>query len=49
MDNAGLMQAVKELNPLPEWLITDHDCAYERDMYQDLKISLEYVRNLTFI
>lgn len=30
----------------PEWLLADHDLAYERDSYFDLKISLEYMKNL---
>ncbi|MDF2540498.1 MAG: sugar phosphate isomerase [Herbinix sp.] len=30
----------------PEWLLADHDLAYERDSYEDLKISLEYIKNL---
>ena len=30
----------------PEWYIMDHDCAYERDSYFDLAISLDYFKNL---
>ncbi len=30
----------------PEWIVIDHDLAYERDSYNDLRISLEYVKNL---
>jgi len=30
----------------PEWFVMDHDLAYERDIYSDLKLSLEYTRNL---
>lgn len=30
----------------PEWMVMDHDLAYERDSYDDLKISLEMVRTL---
>lgn len=30
----------------PEWLVMDHDLAYERDSYEDLRLSLEYVRRL---
>lgn len=30
----------------PVWLIADHDLAYERDTYYDLKISIEYLRAL---
>ncbi len=29
-----------------EWLLADHDLAYDRDSYFDLKISLDYIRNL---
>lgn len=30
----------------PEWFVMDHDLAYERDSYFDLKLSLDYTRNL---
>lgn len=30
----------------PEWLLADHDLAYERDSYFDLQISHEYIKNL---
>ncbi len=30
----------------PNWLLADHDLAYERDSYFDLKISLAYMKNL---
>ena len=30
----------------PEWFVMDHDLAYERDIYSDLKLSLDYVRGL---
>ena len=30
----------------PEWFVMDHDLAYERDSFDDLKLSLEYVRAL---
>jgi len=30
----------------PDWIIIDHDLAYERDKYEDLRISLEYTREL---
>lgn len=33
----------------PEWLMVDHDCAYNRSSYQDLKISYEFVKNLLSI
>ena len=34
------------LNCEPEWFVIDHDLAYERDSYEDLKISLDYTRAL---
>lgn len=30
----------------PQWLVTDHDMAYDRDPYADLKLSLDYTRGL---
>ncbi|GHV67679.1 AP endonuclease [Spirochaetia bacterium] len=33
----------------PEWLIIDHDLSYERDPYADMKLSLDYVKNLVQI
>lgn len=30
----------------PEWFVIDHDSAYERDIYADLKLSLDYTHNL---
>ena len=30
----------------PEWLLADHDLAYDRDSYFDLQISLDYIRNI---
>lgn len=30
----------------PEWFVIDHDLAYERDSYDDLKLSLDYTRAL---
>ena len=30
----------------PEWFVVDHDAAYNRDIYADLKLSLDYTRNL---
>lgn len=46
MNNAELYALSLACEPLPEWYIMDHDCAYERDPYFDLKISLDYFRNL---
>ncbi|MCL1794144.1 MAG: sugar phosphate isomerase/epimerase [Oscillospiraceae bacterium] len=44
MDNAGLYAL--SLGCRPDWYIMDHDFAYGRDPYFDLKISLEYFRSL---
>ena len=30
----------------PEWIVADHDCAYTRDSYEELALSLRYIRNL---
>ena len=30
----------------PAWFVMDHDLAYERDPYEDLKLSLDYTRAL---
>jgi len=30
----------------PQWLIADHDLAYARDTYEDLRISVKYLRDL---
>ena len=46
MPNAELYMLSLTCNPQPEWYVMDHDCAYERDSYFDLKISLEYFKNL---
>ncbi|MBR4865463.1 MAG: sugar phosphate isomerase/epimerase [Clostridia bacterium] len=45
---------VPKLMPLclacdPEWFVMDHDLAYERDSFDDLKLSLDYTRNLLAI
>ena len=46
----GVLNNVKlyalSLSCNPEWYIMDHDCAYKRDNYFDLAISLEYFKNL---
>jgi sugar phosphate isomerase/epimerase len=34
------------LNCSPEWFVLDHDLAYERDSFADLKLSLDYVKTL---
>lgn len=45
------MLNIPKLMPLclackPEWFVVDHDLAYERDSYQDLKISVDYLKAL---
>ena len=30
----------------PEWFVADHDCAYTRDAYDELKLSLDYIHSL---
>jgi len=46
MSNAELYALCLSCDPQPEWYVMDHDCSYERDIYFDLKISLEYFKNL---
>jgi len=41
---AGLMPTC--LRCAPEWFVMDHDLAYERDSFDDLKLSLDYVKTL---
>lgn len=36
----------KALQCNPEWFVADHDLAYERDIYDDLKLSLDFIKNL---
>lgn len=43
----SLFNKIKDCKP--EWLLADHDLAYERDSYLDLKISLEYMKNLVLM
>ena len=43
---AELYKKTLSFDKKPEWYILDHDCAYERDIYFDMKISLEYFKNL---
>ena len=33
----------------PEWFVADHDLAYERDIFDDLKLSLDFIKNLVSI
>ena len=46
MNNAELYKIAIDCDSPPEWYVMDHDCSYERDPYFDLKISLEYFKNL---
>ncbi|QHQ61671.1 TIM barrel protein [Anaerocolumna sedimenticola] len=43
----SLMNRIKACNP--SWLLADHDLAYDRDSYFDLKISLDYIKNLLLL
>jgi len=45
MNNAELYAMSLACNP--EWYIMDHDCAYNRDIYFDLAISIDYFKNLS--
>ena len=47
MNWSALYAYVAKCNP--KWYVMDHDCSYERDEIDDLKISLEYFKKLTFI
>ena len=46
VDNAGLYTLSLACDPLPEWFVMDHDHAYDRDIYDDLKLSLMYFKDL---
>ena len=46
MDFASLYAKTLSFAAPPCWYVMDHDCAYERDIYEDLAISLEYFKNL---
>jgi len=49
LDTAALFEITLSFNKKPEWYIMDHDDAYDRDIYVDLAISLEYFRNLELV
>ena len=49
VNNAALYQETQTYDKKPEWYVLDHDCAYDRDIYYDMKISLEYFENLMFV
>lgn len=44
MNFPQLMPKILACNP--EWITTDHDMSYERDTYQDMTMSLKYVKEL---
>ena len=44
MNNAELFNMAKSYKP--DWYIMDHDCAYERDIFYDLSISLNFFKDL---
>jgi len=46
MNNSELYAITLANDPLPEWYVMDHDHAYDRDIFYDLAISLDYFRNL---
>ncbi|MGB8450732.1 MAG: sugar phosphate isomerase/epimerase [Anaerocolumna sp.] len=43
----ALMKRIRACSP--KWVLADHDLAYGRDNYYDLKISLDYIKNLFMI
>jgi len=45
----GLYSKILISDKNPEWYIMDHDCAYDRDIYSDLAMSLEYFKNLELL
>ena len=49
MNNAELYATTVDLDTKPQWYVMDHDCAYERDIYDDLAMSLEYFKNLVLV
>jgi sugar phosphate isomerase/epimerase len=46
VDYPMLYKKTQDFDKKPEWYVLDHDCSYERDIYFDLKISLDYFKNL---
>ena len=49
VNNAALYEKTLSFDKQPEWYILDHDCSYGRDIFFDMKISLEYFKNLTLV
>lgn len=43
-NSPALLGQIAKCNP--EWIVADHDLAYDRDAYDDLKMSLDYLKNL---
>jgi len=46
---SDLLEMTLTFDKKPDWYIMDHDCAYNRDIFNDLAMSLEYFRNLEHI
>jgi sugar phosphate isomerase/epimerase len=44
--NAELYAKTRSFKNPPAWYVMDHDCAYGRDIYWDMDISINYFRNL---
>ena len=44
VDYPSLLPLCRDCNP--SWLVPDHDCAYDRDPYEELSRSLQYTKNL---
>jgi sugar phosphate isomerase/epimerase len=44
MNYPALMPAVLECQP--DWITVDHDLSYERDTFQDMEMSLRYIKQL---
>ena len=44
VNTPALLDFVNACNP--DWLVVDHDLAYDRDTYKDLKLSLDFVKTL---
>ena len=47
LNNEKLYKITQEYQKKPQWYIMDHDCAYENDIYDELKLSLEFFKNLS--
>jgi len=49
VNNAQLYAQSLTCTPKTDWFVMDHDCAYERDSFDDLALSLAFFRNLIMI